>query len=112
MIDNIEYLTINNIYYRKVLFTTKHQQLVIMSIPNGVEIGSEVHPNTTQFIKIEKGSGEAVIKNKHYTIGPGSVVIVPPNIKHNIISHAKNGLKLYTIYSPPEHKKNLVQVNP
>ncbi len=112
MIDNIDFITINNTSYRKVIHTTKQQQLVVMSIPNGIEIGSEIHPHTTQFIKIERGLGEAVIKNKHYKIGPGSIVVVPPNVKHNIISHAKNGLKLYTIYSPPEHKKGLVQDTP
>lgn len=109
MIANIEKLTIKNTNYREVVHTTKQQQLVVMSIPYGEEIGMEVHPSTTQFIKIEKGTGEAVIKNEHYRLSPGSIVIVPPNTKHNIISHAKNGLKLYTIYSPPEHKKGLIQ---
>lgn len=109
MIDNIELLTLENTNYRKVISTTKEIQVVLMNIPFKQEIGNELHPKTTQFIKIEKGIGEAVIKGKTFKLHPGYMVVIPPNTEHNIISHAKNGLKLYTIYSPPEHKKGLIQ---
>lgn len=108
-INDIEKLTKQNTNYREVLTTTKQQQLVIMSIPYNEEIGTETHPETTQFIKIEQGSGEAIIKNKTYKIKAGDSIMIPANTKHNIISRSKKGLKLYTIYSPPEHKKGLIQ---
>lgn len=108
---NIEEITKTNKNYREVLHTTKQQQLVVMNIPYNVEIGMEEHNNTTQFIKVEKGKGEAIIGTKTFDIGAGDVVMIAANTKHNIISKSKTGLKLYTIYSPPEHKKNLVQKN-
>ena len=110
-LENIEKITKTNKNYRKVIHTTKQQQLVIMNIPYNEEIGIEKHETTTQFIKIEQGKGEAIIKDKIYNIKSGDVVMVAPNTEHNIISRSKSGLKLYTIYSPPEHKKNLIQKN-
>lgn len=109
LIDNIEELTLNNDNYRKVINTTKTQQLVVMNIPNKEEIGMEKHSETTQFIRIEKGIGIAIVNDKEYKLKKGDFVMIPPNTYHNIISTSKNGLKLYTIYSPPVHKKNLVQ---
>ncbi len=111
MIADLEQMTIENTNYREVIYTTKNMQLVLMSIPYKEEIGSEVHSETTQFIKIEKGTGIAIIKNKAYKISAGWSVTIPPKTTHNIISHTKNGLKLYTIYSPPEHKRGIIQKN-
>jgi len=106
--DNIDKLTTNNKNYRKVLHTTKHIQLVLMSLTSKQEIGTEIHKNTTQFIRVEEGSGNAIINNIKYKLTKDTAIIIPNNTIHNIIA-GKNGLKIYTIYSPPEHKKNLVQ---
>lgn len=110
-VDNIDEFTLKNKNYRHVIFTTKQQQLVIMNIPFNVEIGMEIHKKTTQFIKIVKGTGIAEIGGESYDIYKGDVIIIPANTKHNIISNSKNGLQLYTIYSPPEHKQGLIQKN-
>ena len=109
MIANLDKLTTKNTNYREVVCTTKNLQVVLMSIPYKEEIGTEQHQDTTQFIRIEKGNGLAVLKNKAYKITTGDMVVIPPKVKHNIISLTKDGLKLYTIYSPPEHKKGLIQ---
>ncbi len=107
---NIERATIKNNNYRKVLSTTSTQQLVLMAIPPGVEIGDEVHPETTQFIKVEKGCGVAVVDNSRYILKPGDSLTVPPGAWHNIwSSNGTTPLKLYSIYSPPEHPDGLVQ---
>lgn len=110
-VDNIEEITKINKNYREVIHTTTQQQLVVMNIPYNVDIGFETHFHTTQFIKVEKGNGEAIIGTKKFKITAGDVVMIAANTKHNIISKSKSGLKLYTIYSPPEHKKNLIQKN-
>lgn len=106
---NLDVLTKTNENYRKVLHTTKDQQLVLMSIPYNEEIGMEVHPSTTQFIKIEQGSCIVIIGKEKLKLKKGMCIVVNPNTYHNVISKSKKGLKLYTIYSPPEHKPNLVQ---
>lgn len=104
---NIEKLTVNNTFYRKVLYTTPQTQLVLMSIPTGEEIGEEVHPHTTQFIRVEEGTGVAYVSGRQRKLKNGDVLIVPPNSKHNIIS--TDNIKIYTLYSPPEHDKNCIQ---
>jgi len=107
---NLEEDTINNKNYRSVKFTTDTLQFVFMSLNVGEEIGSEVHPKTTQFIRIEKGRGIAIIAGKKYDLIGGSSIIVKPGTIHNIINTSKTKkLKLYTIYSPPEHKHGLIQ---
>jgi mannose-6-phosphate isomerase-like protein (cupin superfamily) len=105
--NNIEKKTINNTNYRKVVSTTNQIQLVLMSLSEGEEIGMETHPHTTQFIRVEKGTGVAIVRNKRFNLKENDAIIIPANHKHNII--ATSDLKLYTIYSPPEHDKNLVQ---
>lgn len=102
---NIEKLALGNTYYRKVIFTSKQQQLVLMDLLPNEEIGTEIHPHTSQFIRVESGSGTAVIGCKKYILKNGDAVLVPSGTKHNIIA-GKNGIQLYTIYSPPEHPKN------
>ena len=111
---NIEKLTLDNKYYRNVLYThNKGMQFVIMSLQVGEEIGMEKHTNTDQFIRIEKGKGELHIKNdnkiKKYKLVDGSGLIIPSNTYHNIINTGKEELKLYSIYTPPEHKDGLKQ---
>lgn len=106
---NIEKLTLDNNAYRKVLFTTPTQQLVIMSLLPNQEIGEEVHEKTTQFIRIESGTCLAIINDKEIVLKDNDFIVISPNTKHNIINISNTPLKLYTIYSPPEHKPNTFQ---
>jgi len=110
LVENIEELTIKNKYYRKVINTTAQQQLVLMNIPNKINIGMEQHKMTTQFIRIEQGSGYVILNGEEYIIGPGDAIVIAPNVKHDVVSTSKTGLRLYSIYSPPEHKKGLKQM--
>ena len=102
---NIDKQTRKNTYYRKVIFTTKNMQLVFMSIRPGEEIGSETHKKTSQFIRVESGKGQAIISRKIHKLNKDFAVLIPPGKKHNIINSGNKPLKLYTIYSPPEHPK-------
>lgn len=107
---NIEKETINNTDYRKVLHTAKHMQLVVMSLKPLEEIGEEVHADKDQFIRIEKGVGMAIINDVEQVLNDGSVVIVSAGQKHNIKNTSPTDpLKLYTIYSPPEHKPGTIE---
>ncbi len=103
---NIHEMTISNQYYRKVVDTTLNQQLVLMSLKPGVEIGKEIHPYNTQYIKIEQGSCMAMIENKYIELKKDNFILIPANTLHNIINNSSQVLKLYTIYSPPHHKYN------
>ncbi len=103
-IDNIEKDTLANENFRKVLYTAKHLQLVLMSLKPKEEIGEEVH-EVDQFIRIEAGSGEAVLDGVSHPLPSEHVVVIPAGTRHNIINtSADEHLKLYTIYAPPEHK--------
>lgn len=104
---NIERLTLDNLFYRRVLYTTEQTQLVVMSLDKGEEIGMEKHEYTTQFIRIEDGSGVAYIDDQQYNLRSGDALVIPANTYHNI--KATTYLKLYTLYSPPEHPENLIQ---
>jgi mannose-6-phosphate isomerase-like protein (cupin superfamily) len=108
--DNIEKSTISNSNFRKVLYTAKHCQLVLMSLKPGEEIGSEIHTKNDQFFRVEKGSGKCIIDGNEYRIKDGSAIIVPSGAKHNIINISKiDDLKLYTIYSPAHHKDGIIR---
>ena len=100
---NIEELTLANNYFRQVLYTAPHCQLVLMSILPGEEIGAETHAKVDQFFRFEKGQGKAVIEGKEYPIINGTVIIVPAGSEHNIINTGMEDLKLYTVYSPANH---------
>lgn len=101
---NIEELSLENDLFRKVLYTAKHIQLVLMSIPAGGEIGEEVHKENDQFIRVEEGEGKAVLDGVEHPLSDGFVVIVPAGTKHNIINtSASDALRLYTLYGPPHH---------
>lgn len=102
-IDDIEKLTKENNFFRKVLFTGKHSQLVVMSLKPGEEIGLEVHDNVDQFFRVDEGEGEVTIDGKKSQIKDGFAVVVPAGSKHNIVNTGDTDLKLYTIYSPPNH---------
>lgn len=109
-IANIEEITLNNADYRKVLFTTDHSQLVVMSLKPGEEVGMEKHDNNDQFIRIEKGNGKAIINNEENILKDGSAIVIPAKTYHNIINTSTTEcLKLYTIYSPANEPPNLVQ---
>jgi len=108
-IDNIEEKTINNDYFREVVFTGKYCQLVVMCLKPGEEIGSEVHKNVDQFFRIEKGKGKVVINGEEKQVINGVGIVVPAGSEHNVINiSTTNDLKLYTIYSPPQHKDGIV----
>ena len=108
-VDNIEKLTLENENFRKVLYTGKHSQLVLMSLKPNEDIGLEVHPDVDQFFRIEKGQGKVVIDGIEHEISDGSAVIVPAGSEHNVINtSATESLKLYTIYSPANHKDGTI----
>lgn len=108
-VDNIEKATLKNTDFRRVLYTTKNSQLVLMSIAAGEDIGEETH-ELDQFIRIEAGEGKAILDDVEHDIEDGTAIIVPAGTKHNIINTSDEALKLYTIYSPPEHKDGEVHV--
>lgn len=103
-VNNIEQLTLNNTYFRQVLFTAPHSQLVVMCLKPGEEIGSEVHQNVDQFFRFEAGEGKVVLNGEEKAVGNGDAVVVPAGTEHNVINtSAEKELKLYTIYSPAQH---------
>ena len=107
----IEKKTLSNEYFRQVLFTGTHVQLVVMSVKPGEELGNEVHEKVDQFFRIEKGEAKFVFNEKetHY-VKSGEAVIVPAGTYHNVINPSKTAdLKLYTIYSPPNHPDKTLQ---
>jgi len=107
-VENIEKLTRENEFFRKVLYTAKNSQLVLMALKPGEEIGEEVH-HLDQFLRIEVGHGKAVLDNVEHDIEDGSAIVVPAGMKHNFINTSSSEpLKLYTIYSPPEHKDGTI----
>jgi mannose-6-phosphate isomerase-like protein (cupin superfamily) len=107
---NIEKETIENTNFRKVLYTGKHSQLVLMSLKPNEEIGMEVHPDNDQFFRFEKGTGKCIIDGNSYELADGSVIIVPAGAEHNIINTSSTeDLKMYTIYSPAHHKDGIVR---
>ena len=107
---NIEKDTIENTNFRKVLYTGKESQLVLMSLNPGEDIGMEVHDENDQFFRFEKGMGKVVIDNTEYEVGDGVAVVVPKGARHNVINTSESEpLKLYTIYSPAHHKDGIVR---
>lgn len=108
-VKNIEKLTLENKNFRKVLYTAKHSQLVLMSLKPMEEIGMEVHPDNDQFFRCEKGSGKVIIDGNEYTISDGFAITIPAGSNHNVINTSdKEDLKLYTIYSPAHHRDGVV----
>ncbi len=107
---NIEKDTLENNNFRKVLYTGKHSQLVLMSLQPNEEIGMEVHTDNDQFFRFEKGQGKCIIDGNEYELGNGVAVVVPSGAQHNIINTSDTqDLKLYTIYSPAHHKDGVVR---
>jgi mannose-6-phosphate isomerase-like protein (cupin superfamily) len=107
VLDNLEDATVKNQDFRRVLFTTTKSQLVLMSLKPGEDIGEETH-DLDQFIRIEAGRGTARLNGQEHPLQDGTALVIPAGTRHNIICHADAALKLYTIYTPPEHKDGIV----
>ena len=109
-VGKIEKETLKNDDFRRVLYTGKFSQLVLMSLKPGEEIGEEVHDDVDQFFRFEEGKGLVIIDDVEHEVKDGVAVVVPSGAKHNVINTSKkNNLKLYTIYSPPEHQDKVVR---
>lgn len=108
-VTNIETDTIQNTLYRNVVYTSSRLQLVLMSIEPGQDIGVEIHEANDQFIRVEAGIGIATVGEATYQIEDGSSIIIPQGVKHNIVNTGKKPLKLYLLYSPPQHDTGLKQ---
>lgn len=109
-VTNIEKDTLENENFRKVLYTAKHSQLVLMSLKPKQEIGLEVHPDNDQFFRFEQGQGKVIIDGNEYEVKDGSAVVVPAGSEHNVINVSDSQpLKLYTIYSPAHHKDGIIR---
>jgi mannose-6-phosphate isomerase-like protein (cupin superfamily) len=103
-VDSIEAKTLANSFFREVLFTGKYCQLVVMSLLPNEEIGMEVHPTVDQFFRIEKGQGKVIMNGEEHEIKDGTAIVIPAGTQHNVINTSSTeALKLYTIYSPPNH---------
>ena len=109
-ITNIEKLTLENTDYRRVLYTAKNSQLVLISLKPGEEIGEEIHEEHDQFIRFESGTAKVILnKTEEHEVAGDDAVVVPAGMWHNVINTGDEDLKLYTIYSPPEHKDGTLQ---
>ena len=107
-VTNLEKKTADNETFRTVLFTAHYCQLVVMSLKPGEDIGAEVH-GVDQFIRIEKGSGIALLDGKEHHVEDGFSVVIPAGTEHNIINGGTSGpMKLYTVYATPDHKDGIV----
>lgn len=106
--DNLLHFTISDVVeensdFRRVLWTGKHSQLVMMTIPPGGEIGAETHEHTDQLLSFISGTGKGTVGDQTHQLDPGDVCAVPAGTKHNFVNTGKEALVLYTVYSPPEH---------
>lgn len=108
IVTNIEQASLENSDFRRVLYTGKHSQLVVMSIPPNGDIGLEVH-DLDQFIRCEKGKGKVVVDGVEHEFNDGWVVLVPEGAQHNIINlSSTEPLQLYTLYAPPHHRDGVI----
>jgi len=106
-VADIEKETLENTDFRRVLYTAKHSQLVLMSIPPGEDIGEEVH-ELDQFIRIEQGQAKAILDGVEHVLEADYAVVIPEGTRHNVVNTGTEDLKLYSIYSPPEHLDGVV----
>lgn len=108
-VGKIEELTLVNDYFRQVIFTAPHSQLVLMSLNPSEEIGEETHANVDQFFRIEEGKGKVILNGQEHLFSNGFAIVVPAGITHNVINTSTDKkLKLYTIYSPANHKDGII----
>jgi len=105
--NNIEKLALENDNFRKVLYTSKNGQLVLMSLLAGEDIGEEIH-DVDQFLRIEKGSGVTILNGISHNITDGSAIVVPAGTKHNFINTGSTPMKLYSLYMPPHHRDGTI----
>ena len=110
-VDNIERATVENEDFRRVLYTGRNLQLVLMTLPPGCDIGEEVHEDRDQFFRIEQGEGEIRIDGAANRVEDDFAVIVPAGARHNVINIGDSPLRLYTLYAPPEHRDGIVHTN-
>jgi mannose-6-phosphate isomerase-like protein (cupin superfamily) len=109
-VGNVEQETLGNTNFRKVLYTAKHCQLVVMHLQPNEDIGEEVH-TLDQFIRIESGEAKAMLDGTAHIIADGDAIVIPAGTKHNVINTSdKEPLKLYTLYAPPEHRDGTIHV--
>ena len=108
-VGNIEKQTLSNNDFRRVLYTAKHTQLVLMSLNPGEDIGEETHRDVDQFFRIESGNGIVVINGIQHPISNGSAIIVPLGSRHNVINTGRKDLRLYTLYAPPHHLDRVIR---
>ncbi len=106
-VQDIEGIAIRNEDFRKVLYTARHCQLVVMALQPGEEIGAEVHA-LDQFFRVEQGTGEAVLDGVRKSLQAGYAVVVPAGAEHNIVNTGTEPLKMYTIYAPPNHRDGVI----
>lgn len=103
--------TVDNEYFCRVLFTGPLCQLVVMALPPGEDIGLETHMATDQFIRVERGEGKALLDGQEYALKDGAALVIPAGTEHNIINaSATQTMKLYTIYTPPEHPDGTIHM--
>ncbi len=107
-VDDIQARTLENEDFRRVLYTGRNLQLVLMTLPPGEEIGEEVHEDRDQFFRIEEGEGEVLIDGHTHPIEDDDAIIVPAGARHNVRNTGDAPLKLYTLYGPPEHRDGTV----
>ena len=108
-VADIEKETLENTNFRKVLFTGPHSQLVVMSLKPGEDIGEEVHSDVDQFIRIEEGNAKVVLNEEETEIKDDWATVIPAGTKHNVINKSQEKeLKLYTVYTPAEHKDGTI----
>jgi len=107
-VENIEQLTTGNMHFRRVVYTGKHLQLVLMTLKPGEEIGAEVHEGHDQFFRVESGAGEVIIDGDRRPIADDDAIIVPAGARHNVVNTGSEPLQLYTLYAPPEHRDGVV----
>ena len=109
-VTNLEKETTRNNDFRHVIYTGKYSQLVLMNLKPAEEIGEEIHEDVDQFFRFEKGEGKVTIDGAEHLVRDGDGVIVPAGAKHNVVNTSRNSdLKLYTIYSPPEHQDGVIR---
>lgn len=108
--NNVQQLALENNNFRKVLFTNEHSQVVLMSVLPGEDIGREVHKTVDQVLVFVKGAGEALVGQDTHVIQPGDMFVVPAGTEHDFTNTGNEALKLFTVYSPPEHPDGVVHV--
>jgi mannose-6-phosphate isomerase-like protein (cupin superfamily) len=108
-VTNIEDDTLKNEDYRRVLFTGRNMQLVLMTLQPGDEIGLETHDEHDQFIRVEDGTGAVILNGEKHALSDGVAVVIPAGVEHNVVNTSKRDrLRLYTLYGPPEHADGTV----